>query len=132
MLAGALLGFGFLTKMLQAFLVVPGFGLVYLVYARTTLRRRIVQLAAAAVAIVVGAGWWVAAVMLTPASARPYIGGSTTNSVLQLAFGYNGFGRLTGNETGSVGGGGAGGSMWGATGITRLFGVGHGRRRSHG
>jgi 4-amino-4-deoxy-L-arabinose transferase-like glycosyltransferase len=123
-LAGALVGFGFITKMLQAFLIVPGFGLVYLIYAQTTVRRRIAQLLAAAVAIVVAAGWWVAAVMLTPASARPYVGGSTNNSILQLAFGYNGFGRLTGNETGSVGGGRAGGgaSMWGATGLGRLFG----------
>jgi 4-amino-4-deoxy-L-arabinose transferase-like glycosyltransferase len=123
-LAGVLVGFGFITKMLQAFLIVPGFGLVYLIYAQTTVRRRIAQLLAAAAAIVGGAGWWVAAVMLTPASARPYVGGSTSNSILQLAFGYNGFGRLTGNETGSVGGGRAGGgaSMWGATGIGRLFG----------
>ena len=123
-LAGALVGVGFITKMLQAFLVVPGFGLVYLVYAQTTLRRRVLQLLAAAAAIVVAAGWWVAAVTLTPASMRPYVGGSTNNSILQLAFGYNGLGRLTGNETGSVGGGGGAGgtSMWGATGITRLFG----------
>jgi 4-amino-4-deoxy-L-arabinose transferase-like glycosyltransferase len=122
--AGVLVGFGFITKMLQAFLIVPGFGLVYLVYARTTLRRRIAQLAGAVGGIVVGAGWWVVAVTLTPAADRPYVGGSTSNSILQLAFGYNGFGRLTGNETGSVGGGGAagGGSMWGKTGITRLFG----------
>ena len=125
LLAGSLVGFGFITKMLQAFLVVPGFGLVYLLYAKTTLRRRIAQLFAAGVAVVVAAGWWVAAVMLTPASSRPYVGGSTDNSILQLAFGYNGLGRLTGNETGSVGGGGGGGgtSMWGATGITRLFGA---------
>jgi 4-amino-4-deoxy-L-arabinose transferase-like glycosyltransferase len=123
-LAGALVGFGFITKMLQAFLVVPGFGLVYLCFAQATLRRRIVQLLVAGVAVVVAAGWWVAAVMLTPASSRPYVGGSTNDSILQLAFGYNGFGRLTGNETGSVGGAGgrAGGSIWGATGITRLFG----------
>jgi 4-amino-4-deoxy-L-arabinose transferase-like glycosyltransferase len=122
-LAGALVGFGFITKMLQAFLVVPGFGLVYLVYAQTTVRRRIMQLLAAVTAIVVAAGWWIAAVMLTPASARPYVGGSTNDSILQLAFGYNGLGRLTGNETGSVGGGGGAGgtSMWGKTGITRLF-----------
>jgi 4-amino-4-deoxy-L-arabinose transferase-like glycosyltransferase len=120
--AGVFLGFGFITKMLQAFLIVPGFGLVYLCYAKTTIRRRVMQLAAALGGIVVGAGWWVAAVMLTPAADRPYIGGSTSNNILQLAFGYNGFGRLTGNETGSVGGGGAGGGMWGATGITRLFG----------
>jgi 4-amino-4-deoxy-L-arabinose transferase-like glycosyltransferase len=122
-LAGALVGLGFITKMLQAFLIVPGFGLVYLVFAKATLRRRILQLGAAGAAIVVGAGWWIAAVMLTPASARPYIGGSTNNNLLQLAFGYNGLGRLTGNETGSVGGGGGGtGSMWGKTGLTRLFG----------
>ncbi|MBV9487560.1 MAG: glycosyl transferase, partial [Frankiaceae bacterium] len=77
-------------------------------------------LIAAGLAVVGSAGWWVAAVELTPASARPYVGGSTTDSVLQLAFGYNGLGRLTGNETGSVGGGGFG-TMWGTTGITRLF-----------
>ena len=52
----------------------------------------------------------------------PYIGGSQNNSFLDLLFGYNGFGRLTGNETGSVGGGGgSGGGQWGATGLTRLF-----------
>ena len=123
MLAGALVGFGFITKMLQAFLVVPGFALVYLAYAQTTLRRRVSQLLAAGAALVVAAGWWVATVTLIPAALRPYVGGSTNNSILQLAFGYNGFGRLTGNETGSVGGGGgAGTGMWGATGITRLFG----------
>ncbi|HTW19975.1 MAG TPA: glycosyltransferase family 39 protein [Mycobacteriales bacterium] len=124
-LAGVFIGFGFITKMLQAFLILPGFALVYLAYARTSLRRRVLQLLAAGVAVVVAAGWWVAAVMLTPAADRPYVGGSTNDSVLQLAFGYNGLGRLTGNETGSVGGGGGGtgGGMWGATGITRLFGA---------
>ena len=55
----------------------------------------------------VSAGWWVAIVELWPASSRPYIGGSQTNSVVELIFGYNGFGRLTGNENGSVGGAGA-------------------------
>jgi 4-amino-4-deoxy-L-arabinose transferase-like glycosyltransferase len=128
MLAGALVGLGFITKMLQAFVILPGFALVYLCYAPTSVGRRVRQLLAAGLALVVAAGWWVAAVMLTPAAARPYIGGSTDNSILSLAFGYNGLGRLTGNETGSVGGGGGGGgaagggSMWGATGITRLFG----------
>ena len=128
LLVGALVGFGFLTKMLQALLVVPAFALVYLIAAPTSLRRRVVQLLAAGAALVVAAGWWVAIVSLVPASDRPYIGGSQNNSVLGLAFGYNGLGRLSGNETGSVGGGGAGGaggagggSMWGATGWTRLF-----------
>ena len=129
-LAGSLVGLGFLTKMMQAFFVVPAFGLVYLLAAPTPVRRRIWQLLLAGAAMFVAAAWWVVAVTLTPASARPYIGGSQHNSILELIFGYNGFGRLTGNETGSVTGGGAGnglggtggGNMWGPTGITRLFG----------
>jgi 4-amino-4-deoxy-L-arabinose transferase-like glycosyltransferase len=123
-LAGALVGLGFLTKMLQAFLVVPGFALVYLLAAPNPLRSRIRRLLLAGLALVVSAGWWVAAVALWPASSRPYIGGSQDNSILNLVFGYNGFGRITGNETGSVvGGGGPGGAgAWGRTGITRLFG----------
>ena len=69
--------------------------------------------------MIVSAGWWVAIVELWPASSRPYIGGSQTNSVLELIFGYNGLGRLTGNETGSVVGGGQQGQagQWGPTGL---------------
>jgi 4-amino-4-deoxy-L-arabinose transferase-like glycosyltransferase len=120
-LAATLVGFAFLTKMLQAFLVVPAFGLVYLIAAPVSLRRRVTQLTVAAATMVVASGWWVAIVQLTPASDRPYIGGSQNNSILNLIFGYNGFGRLTGNETGSVGGTGTAGSMWGPTGLERLF-----------
>jgi 4-amino-4-deoxy-L-arabinose transferase-like glycosyltransferase len=124
-LAGGLVGIGFLTKMGQALLVVPGFGLVYLYAAPVSLRRRIAQLAAAGAAVIVAAGWWIAAVSLTPATDRPYIGGSTDNNLLNLIFGYNGFGRLTGHETGSVVGGGQAGTsgQWGPTGLTRLFGT---------
>jgi 4-amino-4-deoxy-L-arabinose transferase-like glycosyltransferase len=122
-LAGALVGVGFLAKMLQALLVVPGFGLVYLCCAPVPMRRRVGQLAAAGLALVVTAGWWVAAVALTPAAHRPYVGGSTNNSILNLIFGYNGFGRLTGNEVGSVGGGANGVARWGPTGLTRMFGT---------
>ncbi|QKW24159.1 glycosyltransferase family 39 protein [Kitasatospora sp. NA04385] len=127
---GTMLGLAFLAKTLQAFLVLPAFALVYLVCAPTTLRRRFLQLLYGTVAMVLAGGWWVAIVELMPASARPYIGGSQDNSFLSLTFGYNGFGRITGDETGSVGGGGGGrmgggggggGGMWGSTGITRLF-----------
>jgi len=117
---GALVGVAFLTKTLQAVLVVPGFALVYLVAAPTSLGRRIGHLLAAGAALVVTGGWWVAIVELVPASARPYIGGSQSNSVWELIWGYNGLGRLTGDETGSVGGG-FGGGGWGETGLTRLF-----------
>ncbi len=123
LLAGALIGFAFLTKMLQGFLVVPGFAAAYLLAAPTTLWRRIGHLLAAGAALVVAAGWWVALVELWPAGSRPYIGGSTDNSVLQLTFGYNGFGRLDGtSNNGNVGGGGGGFSS-GQTGFGRLFGT---------
>ncbi len=125
-LAGALLGFGFLTKMLQAFLVLPAFALVYLVAGPPRLGRRLWQLLAGGAALLVAAGWWVAIVQFTPAADRPYVGGSTNDSILQLALGYNGLGRLDGNETGSVGssGGaapGGGGAFGGSTGLSRLF-----------
>ncbi|WP_328827336.1 mannosyltransferase YkcB-related protein [Nocardioides acrostichi] len=124
-LAGALVGLAFLAKMLQAFLVLPAFALVYLVCGAPRLRRRIGHLFLSLAALVLAGGWWVAIVSLWPADSRPYIGGSQDNSILELTLGYNGFGRLTGDETGSVGGGGGGGgggsSMWGSTGITRLF-----------
>jgi len=119
--AGGLVGFGFITKMLQAFLVVPAFALAYLIAGPPRLGRRIGQLLVAAVAVVVSSLWWVVAVMAVPAADRPYIGGSQNNSLWNLIFGYNGFGRLTGNESGSVGGGGTTGGQWGPTGWFRMF-----------
>jgi 4-amino-4-deoxy-L-arabinose transferase-like glycosyltransferase len=118
---GALVGFAFLAKMLQAFLVIPGFALAYLWAGPVRLRRRIWQLVLAGLAVVVSAGWWVLAAQLTPAADRPYFGGSTDNNVLQLAIGYNGLGRLDGQETGSIGGAPGGGGFGGATGLGRLF-----------
>jgi 4-amino-4-deoxy-L-arabinose transferase-like glycosyltransferase len=120
-LAGALVGFGFITKMLQAFLVLPVLAVVYLLAAPTGWWRRVWQVVVMGLSVVVAGGWWVAVVALTPAADRPYVGGSQDNSIFNLIFGYNGFGRLTGNETGSVGGGTVGGAMWGPTGWTRLF-----------
>jgi len=131
-LAGALVGLGFLTKQLQAFLVLPGFAIAYLIAAPVPLTRRIRDGFAAIGAMVLAAGWWVALVELVPTSMRPYIGGSETNSFLELTFGYNGLGRLTGSDTGSVGGdtgsggaiadfAGAGGGFSGQKGLGRLF-----------
>jgi 4-amino-4-deoxy-L-arabinose transferase-like glycosyltransferase len=126
--AGLLLGFAFLAKMLQAFLVLPGFALAYLIAGPVRLGRRIWHVLVAGFAMIVGAGWWVAVAELWPAGSRPYFGGSTNNNILQLALGYNGLGRIDGTETGSigfngssVGGRGGGASFGGATGIFRLF-----------
>ncbi|MFC4947372.1 glycosyltransferase family 39 protein [Pseudonocardia sp. GCM10023141] len=123
--AGALIGFGFLTKMGQALLVVPAFGLVYLLAGPTRLRTRIGQLLGALASMIVSAGWFIALVELWPAADRPYIGGSTTNSLLELALGYNGIGRLFGGSGNGGGGGATGGGgntgFGGATGLARLF-----------
>ena len=121
-LAGTAIGCAFLTKMMQAFLVLPAFALVYLVAAPTGLGRRIAHLAGALAAVVVSAGWYVALVELWPADSRPYIGGSTDNSLLELALGYNGLGRILGGD-GNGGGGGGGGTtgFGGETGIGRMF-----------
>ncbi|GAB0102168.1 glycosyltransferase family 39 protein [Nocardia sp. JMUB6875] len=98
--AGVLMGFGFLAKMMQAFLVLPGLALVVLVAGAGGWRTRAGQLAAAAVAVVASSGWYVALVALWPAGSRPYIGGSTSNSLWELAVDYNGLGRVFGNHNG--------------------------------
>jgi 4-amino-4-deoxy-L-arabinose transferase-like glycosyltransferase len=118
--AGVFVGFGFLTKMLQALLVVPAYALAYLFAGPPKLGKRIVQLLLSGLAVIVSAGWYIAIVQLWPKSSRPFIGGSQNNSLLELALGYNGLGRLSGDETGSVGGGGGGGG-WGQTGLLRMF-----------
>ncbi|WP_419197365.1 ArnT family glycosyltransferase [Mycolicibacterium phocaicum] len=122
---GVVVGFAFLTKMLQAFLPVPGLALAFLVAAPFSVGRRISALLISGVALVVSAGWYIALVSLWPADVRPYIAGSTDNSLLQLALGYNGIERITGGDRPS---GGPGGGMrdnlffGGHADITRLFG----------
>ena len=99
-------GSAFLTKMLQAFLVLPALAAVWLLAAPVGWGRRLRDLAArrrraAWSARAGGCSSW----SCGPRPTGPYIGGSQDNSVLELVFGYNGFGRLTGDEVGSVGGG---------------------------
>ncbi|MEU6133513.1 glycosyltransferase family 39 protein [Nocardioides sp. NPDC047086] len=116
-LAGALLGFGFLTKMLQAFLMIPAIALVYLIAGKGSFGKRLAHGVACFVAMVVSAGWYIAIVELIPESWRPYIDGSTGNSLLELTLGYNGVGRLSGGDYGGLGNAG----FSSAAGILRLF-----------
>lgn len=135
--AGAVIGLAFLSKMLQGFLIVPGLALAYLWAAPATLGRRLLHLLAAAAGIAVVAGSYVVLFQLTPASVRPYMAGSETNSFLELTFGYNGLGRITGSGGGMPAGGNLGGNaggpggtgnvgFGGAAGITRMFGTSFG------
>ena len=117
--AGVAVGFAFLAKMLQAYLVIPALTAVVLVASPVPLGQRVRQIVAAAVAVVVSSGWFVLLVELWPADARPFIGGSQTNSLIELILGYNGLGRITGNEIGRIGGG---SPFSDGAGLFRLFG----------
>jgi 4-amino-4-deoxy-L-arabinose transferase-like glycosyltransferase len=101
--AGVAVGFGFLAKMLQAFLVLPGFAVAYLISGFRPLRGRLADGLLSVVALAVSGGWYLLLVELWPAASRPYIGGSQHNSIVELTLGYNGFGRLTGDEPGGLG-----------------------------
>ncbi|MER6159724.1 glycosyltransferase family 39 protein [Streptomyces sp. NPDC001868] len=118
--SGVAIGFAFNTKMMQAYVVLPAFFLVYLWAANVSLGRRIRDLAVGTVALVVSSAWWMVVVDLIPASSRPYIGGSTDNTVWDLVIGYNGFGRIFGAGS-SAGSQGNGASFGGDASVYRMF-----------
>lgn len=119
--AGALIGLAFMTKMLQGLLVLPALGLVYLLFAARPLLTRIGHLLAAAAALAVSGGWLIALTAIWPAASRPYIGGSSNNSLWELALGYNGLGRIFGGGGNGGGGGGQNSGFGGASGLLRMF-----------
>ncbi|WP_309088466.1 glycosyltransferase family 39 protein [Domibacillus sp.] len=134
LLSMVLIGIGFNIKMLQAYMVIPAFYLFYLIAAQHNWKKRIVHLVMATVVLLGVSVSYATAVQLTPEENRPYIGGSQTNSVLELAFGYNGIQRLTGDQSKSGGtddksgsllnnnsSRGAGGEDIGEAGVLRLF-----------
>lgn len=123
-LAGMLVGLGFETKLLQAYLVLPAFAVTYAIAGRGSLLRRLAGLVVAAVSVTVASAWWVIPMTLLPASARAYVGGSADGTALNLILGYDGLGRIFGASAGSGGGpagGGGGGGFSGTPGILRLF-----------
>src|SRR5918911_1261816 len=104
LVGAAVVGLGFNIKMLEAYLVLPALYLLYLVASPVSWRQRFVHLGAATVVLVVVSLSWAVAVDLTPADQRPYVGSSSNNSALDLAFGYNGANRLLGRGEGAPGG----------------------------
>jgi 4-amino-4-deoxy-L-arabinose transferase-like glycosyltransferase len=104
LLTAVIVGIGFNIKMLEAYLVVPAYGLLYLLAAPGSIWKRLIHLALAGLLLLVISLSWVVAVDLTPASQRPYVGSTQNNSELTLAFGYNGIQRLLGGQGGGLGG----------------------------
>lgn len=100
LLCAVFVGLGFNVKMLEAYLVVPAYGLLYLLAAPRRIWIRIAHLALAALLMLTISLSWAVAVDLTPAASRPYVGSSQNNSELSLALGYNGIQRLIGQVFG--------------------------------
>ncbi|UBQ47732.1 glycosyltransferase family 39 protein [Bacillus velezensis] len=98
-------GAGFNTKMLQAYMILPAFLLFYMIAANTTIKKKIISLVSALAVLAAVSLSWPLIVDNIPAGKRPYVGSSQTNSVLELAFGYNGIQRLTGQSSGGGQGG---------------------------
>ena len=96
LVAGALVGAGFLTKQLQVLLVLPALGVSYLAFSRAPIVKRLLHLGGALLVAVLAGGWWFALVQLADPSSRPFIGGTRNNGVIELTVGYNGLDRLTG------------------------------------
>ncbi|NBH11887.1 glycosyltransferase family 39 protein, partial [Amycolatopsis sp. SID8362] len=92
-------GCGFLTKMLQAWIVVPALVAAYLAGTSGPLKRRLLDVLGAGAVLIASSFWWIALYDWWP-GAKPYMGGSADGSAWDLVFGYNGFGRLSGNGEG--------------------------------
>jgi 4-amino-4-deoxy-L-arabinose transferase-like glycosyltransferase len=101
-LAGMFVGLAFTTKMLAAYLVVPGLAGAFFVAAAASWKRRVVNLLGAGIVLVTVSGAWMTIVDAVPKARRPYVGGSTNDTVSNLAFSYNGVGRLTGGAHNSL------------------------------
>jgi 4-amino-4-deoxy-L-arabinose transferase-like glycosyltransferase len=118
--AGAFVGLAFNTKMLAGYLPVPALAVAVLLGAGAFgWRARLARLATFGASALAFSVPWLAAVALVPAGSRPYVGGSTDDTVLDLVFGYNGLGRIegAGGGIGGPGGGGAFGGMGAAGGV---------------
>ncbi len=128
-LSGIMVGLGFETKMGVALMVVPGIAAAYLWVAPRGHLAAIRQLLIGGVAMAVVGLAWPILVTLTPAADRPWISGTSDNSIWSLMFSYNGVGRIAG-QSGGPGGGGPGGGgnimFGGNTGIFRLLQTGLG------
>ena len=126
-LSGVFVGLGFEAKMAAALMVVPAIVAAWMWVAPRGRPAAARQLLAGGAAMVAVGGAWPLLVALTPASDRPWVSGTSDNSIWSLILGYNGLGRLFGQDggpgggAGGPGGGGGGGMFGGEPGVLRLL-----------
>jgi len=104
--AAVLSGLAFNTKMLMGFIFLPAFYAAYLFGAPGSLRHRLKELCLASVVLALVSMSWILTVDAIPANARPFVGSSQGNSMVELSFmGWNGlqrFSRTRGRGTGAA------------------------------
>ena len=122
-LSGVAVGLGFEAKMGVALIVVPAIAAAWLWVAPEGRARAVRQLLLGGAAMVAVGGAWPLLMALTPASQRPWISGTSDNSIWSLITQYNGFGRIDGQAGGpqAFPGGGNGGPFGGSPGVLRLL-----------
>lgn len=91
--AGIWIGIAFNSYMLLAWVLWPPLILGYL-FTNQQLHLKIRSLYTAGLVSFLVSGIWILLATLVPASKRPYLGGTNTNSALEIVFGYNGIGRF--------------------------------------
>lgn len=102
-ISGALIGLGFNIKMLQAYLVLPAFALVYLIFSKEKLAKRFINGAVTMILVAIISFAWVLSVDLYPSDSRPYVDSSTNNTVMELIIGHNGLERIYGQGSSGAG-----------------------------
>lgn len=126
LLTAVFMGFAFNTKMIQALIILPLYGLIYLLYSQQSVLKRIRDLAVTGLVFLVSALWWPIAVWLTPVNSRPFIGGTATNNIWELIAGYNGLNRFLGSNWKQPTGASVGAGFGGKVGFLRIFNEGFG------
>lgn len=101
-LTGVAVGLAFMTKQLQGLLVLPSVSVAYMFWGNSTWYRRLKNAGISGAVMVFTGGFWMTAVDLIPANVRPYVGGSHSNSVLELTLAYNGLDRIVGTEDDAI------------------------------
>lgn len=102
LISGFLIGIGFNIKMLQAYMILPSFAIVYLIFAKYTFSKKLFQGLITCILMICVSLSWALIVDIYPADSRPYVDSSQTNSEIELIFGHNGMERLSGSSSSSI------------------------------
>ncbi len=94
MITGGFVALAFQTYMLEAWAVWPALALAYL-FVPKPFWKKLREVVIAGVTSLALSLVWILVVFLTPASARPYVGGTYGNNPFEMVFGYNGLGRFS-------------------------------------